>query len=208
MTQTDQQSVAGKDDTLDRILSEAARLFAEQGFKGMSMSQLAEACQLTKPAIYYYFRDKQELYTQVLVQHSMQHHRVIDQRVAGKNTRAALKEIVHYLRTNPIYDLEDMMSDIATNLDAERQAIVAESFRRDIFGPTHALFEAGIGSGELRPDTDPVVSTWMFMSAASVFCQPHARARVSIPDYAADGRSVVDVLVDTMLDGISNKQEA
>ncbi len=43
------------------ILQQAARLFAEQGYGGASMNAVAQACGLSKPALYHYFRDKYAL---------------------------------------------------------------------------------------------------------------------------------------------------
>ena len=39
-------------------MAQAARLFAQQGFMATSMNQVAEACGLSKAALYHYFRDK------------------------------------------------------------------------------------------------------------------------------------------------------
>jgi AcrR family transcriptional regulator len=45
-----------------RIILEAAKgLFARQGFQETSMSDIAEACELGKATLYYYFPTKEEL---------------------------------------------------------------------------------------------------------------------------------------------------
>jgi AcrR family transcriptional regulator len=43
------------------ILQAAARLFAERGFEGASMAELAQACGVSKPLLYHYYRDKQHI---------------------------------------------------------------------------------------------------------------------------------------------------
>ncbi|MGH8678053.1 MAG: TetR/AcrR family transcriptional regulator [Burkholderiales bacterium] len=43
------------------ILQAAARLFAERGFASASMSELADACGISKPLLYHYYRDKEHL---------------------------------------------------------------------------------------------------------------------------------------------------
>jgi len=40
------------------IVQTAARLFADQGFPGTSMAQLAQACGVSKPLLYHYYRGK------------------------------------------------------------------------------------------------------------------------------------------------------
>jgi len=43
------------------ILSTAARLFAQRGFAGASMAQLAHACGVSKALLYHYYRDKEHI---------------------------------------------------------------------------------------------------------------------------------------------------
>jgi AcrR family transcriptional regulator len=55
----------GKSPTFERqridILQAAAPLFAERGFASASMSELARACEISKPLLYHYYRGKDEL---------------------------------------------------------------------------------------------------------------------------------------------------
>ncbi|WP_426960051.1 TetR/AcrR family transcriptional regulator [Muricoccus radiodurans] len=45
-----------------QILSEACRLFAERGFEGTSMRDIAAACKISKATLYHYFPDKDALF--------------------------------------------------------------------------------------------------------------------------------------------------
>ncbi|RZL64092.1 MAG: TetR/AcrR family transcriptional regulator [Variovorax sp.] len=46
----------------ERILQVATTLFAEQGYANTTMAQIVRALGVTKPFVYYYFRDKQEIF--------------------------------------------------------------------------------------------------------------------------------------------------
>ncbi|MDM0038763.1 TetR/AcrR family transcriptional regulator [Variovorax sp. J22G21] len=46
----------------ERILQAAAELFARQGYANTTMAQIVGALGVTKPFVYYYFRDKQEIF--------------------------------------------------------------------------------------------------------------------------------------------------
>jgi len=48
------------------ILAAAERVFAERGFKGASMSEIAAAARMPKPNLHYYFGTKEALYRAVL----------------------------------------------------------------------------------------------------------------------------------------------
>lgn len=51
----------------DRILDDAACLFARDGYDGTSLGELAASVGVTKAAIYHYFPNKQEIYEAIIV---------------------------------------------------------------------------------------------------------------------------------------------
>lgn len=57
------------DDQRDAILARAAELFAARGYPGTSMNEVAAACGVSKPALYHYVRDKNELLVQICEAH-------------------------------------------------------------------------------------------------------------------------------------------
>jgi AcrR family transcriptional regulator len=64
--------VAGAPRTRDLMLREAARLFAERGFRGTSVADLGEACGISGPALYKHFPNKQAILARLLVDISQQ----------------------------------------------------------------------------------------------------------------------------------------
>ncbi|MEW6258932.1 MAG: TetR/AcrR family transcriptional regulator [Thermodesulfobacteriota bacterium] len=50
----------------DLILDAAARLFSQKGYAGTSIREIVEAAGITKPTLYYYFRNKEELYIELM----------------------------------------------------------------------------------------------------------------------------------------------
>ncbi len=55
-------STAGTDVQRERILQVATRLFAAQGYANTTLAQIVRELGVTKPFVYYYFRDKQEIF--------------------------------------------------------------------------------------------------------------------------------------------------
>ena len=51
----------------EKILQTAARHFSKKGFEGASLEEIASEVGVTKPAIYYHFKDKADLYEAVLL---------------------------------------------------------------------------------------------------------------------------------------------
>jgi AcrR family transcriptional regulator len=50
----------------ERILLAAARLFANKGYAGTAVREIVDAARVTKPTLYYYFKNKEELYLQLM----------------------------------------------------------------------------------------------------------------------------------------------
>lgn len=58
-----QRAATGRTDLQrERVLQVAAQLFADQGYANTTMAQIVRALGVTKPFVYYYFRDKQEIF--------------------------------------------------------------------------------------------------------------------------------------------------
>jgi len=53
-------------DTRKAIIEASMRLFAQRGYHGTSVAQIAEATNLTKGALYWYFKGKEDLFITVL----------------------------------------------------------------------------------------------------------------------------------------------
>ncbi len=49
-------------DSREKILEQARQLFASQGYRGLSMRQIAEVVGISKAGIYYHFKDKEDLF--------------------------------------------------------------------------------------------------------------------------------------------------
>ncbi|MFJ7733383.1 TetR/AcrR family transcriptional regulator [Lysinibacillus sp. NPDC097231] len=53
--------------TKDIVLETATKLFIKEGYKNISMDDVAKACNVTKATIYYYYPTKGDLYTSSLI---------------------------------------------------------------------------------------------------------------------------------------------
>lgn len=60
---------AGYEQRRDAIVEQAARLFARQGFRGTSVSDLARACETSKGLVYHYFPSKEDILHAVMASH-------------------------------------------------------------------------------------------------------------------------------------------
>ena len=51
----------------EEILEVAEELFAEKGFEGVSMQEIAERVNIQKSALYYYFKSKKDIYNSLIL---------------------------------------------------------------------------------------------------------------------------------------------
>jgi len=108
-------------DGRERILDEARTLFLTKGFAATSMQEIADAVGLTKPALYYHFKDKQDLLLAVLSREMEDGQRAFHATLSSANTlQDRLEEGAVWCFTRIKGDLGRLMSDMHRVLPAER----------------------------------------------------------------------------------------
>lgn len=104
--------------TKEIVLETATMLFIKDGYKNVSMDDVAKACNVTKATIYYYYPTKGELYTSALVammQRIRVHiERILEQPIPFKERLEQLIE-VHLSATVDI-DMKNFMREATINL--------------------------------------------------------------------------------------------
>jgi AcrR family transcriptional regulator len=152
----------------DELTRTAARLFAERGFHGTSMGDLAEALGVQKGSLYSLTGSKQQLLYKTMRQGADAFHAALDavpeNAPAAERVRAALRGHLRVVAEQV---------DVATVFTREwrylqgdqRDAILAE--RRRYEDRFRAFFREGIEAGELRPDLDAGAAALLVLSAAN-----------------------------------------
>src|SRR5215207_8771454 len=80
-----------------QIIAEATRLFAERGFSGTSLKDIADATGLTRPALYHYVKNKDEILAKLVSELAEGPARAL-RAIRGQNELGAaqkLREIAH-----------------------------------------------------------------------------------------------------------------
>jgi AcrR family transcriptional regulator len=138
----------------ESILRAATRLFIERGFDGTSMYEIADELGVTRTAIYYYYKNKEE----ILVALTDKITRVAAQ-LAGEAAQhvdlspiEALRAVVdRHVRL--IIDHGEEFRVVERNeerLPPKRRAAATE-YRRGVLANFSAVIERGIKSGDFRP---------------------------------------------------------
>ncbi|MHC9543594.1 MAG: TetR/AcrR family transcriptional regulator [Vulcanimicrobiota bacterium] len=184
----------------ENILKAAQQLFAERGFWGTSVQDIADRAHVNKAMLFYYFKSKENLYFTLL-------DRILS------DVTARLKNQIE-TQTSPgekLKSLFDLYADLAT----EKQHFdVFKILFQDIMGPcdrvkdsikghigqVNSLIEGviaqGISTGEFR-NADPHLTALSIMGIMYVF----ARHRIMIGDTFA-GKDVSLFMYQIIMDGI------
>jgi len=152
----------------NELTRQAARLFAEKGYHGTSIGEIAEALGVQKGSLYAHIQSKQDLLYETMVEGARAFHAGLD---AIPDDLPATEKIRFALRSH-LRVVADQL-DVATvfvqewrYLDGERRdEIVAE--RRRYEERIRALFREGRERGELRSDLDDSTAALLALSASN-----------------------------------------
>jgi len=161
----------------ERILQVGWELFHKRGYRGVSVDEICQQCHLTKPTLYYYFQNKENLYVQVLL------YRMRDLRHAIEEQGTLpirLKRFLHVMLETATPNLPVMVRDMENISDPAYHKLIAEAFQTEFLQPLTALMQTGIDSGELAPN-DPVFYAWLFLGMMSPFVAHSIRSEIDSP---------------------------
>jgi AcrR family transcriptional regulator len=156
---------SAKREELTRI---AARLFAERGYQGTSLADLADAVGMQKPSLYHHIASKEDLLWDVAQEGAAAFHAALDAVPAADRPSDRIREALraHLAVVAGQLDVATVFVREWRFLTGERRdAFVAE--RRRYEERIRVLFREGVEGSELRTDLDVATAALLFLSAAN-----------------------------------------
>lgn len=153
----------GDAQTAARILQCAAQLFMEHGYNEVSTEQVAEAADVTKAMVYYYFDSKANLLTAAMVR-VMENIRVRTRELLGADASlySRLLQVTNgHLRYAPL-DFEGIMRRADAVLTDE-QRIALQQAQEQLLETIADAFRFAMASGEIRAG-DPWLCARVYMA--------------------------------------------
>jgi TetR/AcrR family transcriptional regulator, cholesterol catabolism regulator len=152
----------------NELTRQAARLFAERGFHGTSMGDIAEALGVQKGSLYSLTGSKQQLLFETMRAGAEAFHAELDSipddLPAVERVRLALRGHLRVVAEQ--IDVATVFTREWRYLEGdEREGILAE--RRRYEERFRTLFREGVEAGELRPDLDAGAAALLVLSAAN-----------------------------------------
>jgi AcrR family transcriptional regulator len=154
--------------TPEGIIAISSRLFQEQGFHATSLEQVARELGVTRPALYHYFRSKQDILYGI---HRTAQHRLglaIDEVQAQHLTpREAIAAILrnHALTIIENAHLVGVMFQEEAGLPARRRNQLREA-RREYARSFAEVYEQGVKQGQFI-EMDPLLAAFLMFGACN-----------------------------------------
>lgn len=137
----------------DAVLQTAAQLFLETGYRQTSMRQLAARLNITKPALYYYFRTKEEL----LIECYREGIESIEAALLGAldckgNGLQKVKAYIHAYATAIVtYDFGRCVAALDDSELSDQARRQVRTLKRRIDAALRGYVEEGIADGSIAP---------------------------------------------------------
>jgi AcrR family transcriptional regulator len=191
------------------LLDAAFRIFAEKGYAGTRLEEVAQAAGMTKGAIYYHTRGKEDLLRLAV----RDRHRAIFTEIAealegdalqgpaSSRIRFVLRQVWnHWLEPGWGHALRLMLGEVSTEFPALFR-MWAE------VGPVHgwrliaSLIEEGVEAGEFRREVDPEVAARLVLSG--LMLQSTLQIHLGLDDLApCDPDRIFDSSVELFVRGL------
>ncbi len=184
-----------------QILDQATRLFVTRGYNSISMREIAEACGVTKAALYYHFKDKEHLIMAILEGYLDEIEVLIK---ASRNVVGTIREKISYMvRSILIQDPEKralirLASQEMSNLSPQSRAYFGQIYYEKFVGQIEALLAEGVNAGELR-SLDPKATTWILLGMMYPFFYPGHDREMGNPE------EIIPFLVSVFFEGVSQR---
>lgn len=170
-------------DVRAQILSHATRLFAEQGYDGTSVQQIADAVGIRKPSLLYHFKSKDELRENVLAEMLAHWNAVLPGLLLKASTEERFDATMEALSEFFIEDPARARLFLRETLDRpEHMQAMLNEFVRPWIDLLAQQLERAKAQGLVQPDVDPQAYAFEVITMAVAGTAVIDTLQVIVPD--------------------------
>lgn len=148
------QATARRELVEAEIYEQATRLFAERGFAGTSLADIAEAMGMTRPALYYYVKNKDELLARLVTEITQSPADAVTD-IADRTDLGAeekLRTLVHMIAGRQARHAARFRLVIRSESELPTEVAIAhETAKRRVLDGFCRVVDEGVRRGEFRP---------------------------------------------------------
>jgi AcrR family transcriptional regulator len=171
----------------ERIIGTATGLFVTRGYEGVAMREIAEACGITKAALYYHFDGKPDLLNAIFISYLAEIAEVVEASAAHGTPEPRLRWLVEQLFALPPEQRAIMrlaMHEVG-QLQPQQRAAFAADYRARFIGPLQQIVSEGTTSGAFTAK-DPALVVWMLLGMLYPFFAPPGTGPTAGPETVAE----------------------
>jgi AcrR family transcriptional regulator len=180
----------------EQILSNAQSLFIQHGYHGLAMREISEAVGVTKAALYYHFKDKEELFMAILKAYLDEVEVAIDGILAQPVTcREQISLFVRYILEQPAEKraITRLASQEIGQVSVEARKSFDQLYREKFIDKLKSILQNGMERGEFR-SIRPEVATWSLMGMMYPYFYPSQTGNA--PLSAETIREIISIYID------------
>lgn len=157
----------GKDDKRKQILKAASKVFAEKGYHGARISDVAEEASVAYGLVYHYFGNKEGLLRSIFETNWSVFAKAIEEiAAADASTREKLRQIVDFIVN--AFEMTPLVVKVLV-LEFGRSSRLGDALDEPevnrVFRAVQTIFKEAAKSGELDEKTDPWALSVLFLGA-------------------------------------------
>lgn len=179
----------------EQILEKATDLFVTQGYSGISMREIAEACGLSKAGLYYHYKDKEDLFLAILNESLNTLEQLIDGVEArGQNATEKIQLFIQDIFTHLPAGRRSVIRLASQEMDKispEARAVFYRRYEERFIGRIQRMLDEGARAGELRA-MDTAMAVWCLLGLMYPFMSQDSTGKME---------SVVELITILFLDG-------
>ncbi|MBX0326426.1 TetR/AcrR family transcriptional regulator [Oscillochloris sp. ZM17-4] len=194
--------------TAVKIIEAATHLFMQRGYKAVSITDIIKAAEVTKPTLYYYFSDKEELFVQMgLSVVAMMSAQLRDAAASAATTAQRLTALAQVLLADRDGDMRMMRHEMFEHVGPAQRERLAGAFYSGLFAPIQQAMARGLADGELTRYPAEILAA-MFLGMSESFHEfasgAHAGPWASAPGGPFSSPQLsAETLVDLFLHGVA-----
>lgn len=186
-------------DLPEKILDTAKNMFVNKGYHGMSMREISDALGVSKAALYYYFKDKEELFLAILKIYLDDMSSTLD-RLAVEPVSSAekIRLFVEYVLTQPAEQraIIRLASQEINQLSLETRKMFGGIYREKFINKLQAILQEGMDRGDFWTMPGDI-AVWALLGIMFPYFYPSHSVDSSIPT------ETIDKVVRIFLNGVT-----
>jgi len=184
------------------ILDKAKCLFIQHGYHGLSMREIAEEVGVSKAALYYHFKDKEELFIAVLNKNlDITGDEIGVIQSTSKTSTEMIARFIECVLTQPAEQraVIRLGTQEISQLSAEYRKMFNETYHQKFTGKVQDIFLSGMQHGEFK-SMDPDIATWALLGLLYPYLYPNHFGSSPL------SHEKIELIIGLFMDGIKQQK--